>query len=155
MANDFNSFTFIGRLVRDAEMMYTASGAAVSKFSIAVNKKTNNNKDYCNFFEVELWGAYASALEKFLLKGTQVLVSGEVKQDRWQDKGTGSNRSKILFVAKSVQLLGRASQVQNQTQGQPKNNYNNSPSQNSYSQNQQQPNNNNANNPYSDDNIPF
>jgi single-strand DNA-binding protein len=56
---DLNNLNIIGRLTRDAELKYTANGTAVSKFSIAVNRRRKNGdqwEDEANFFDVTLWG---------------------------------------------------------------------------------------------------
>lgn len=106
MANDYNYFGCIGRLTRDAEIKYTTSGTPVVNFSIAVNKKISKEKEYVNFFEFELWGNYGVILEKYLKKGQQIQVSGEIKQQRWEDKNTNTKKSKIIFTVKELQLLG-------------------------------------------------
>jgi len=106
MANDYNHFCFIGRLVRDCELRYTVNGTAVAQFSIAVNKRIDKDREYVNYFEMILWGNFAQTMEKYLTKGILVQVAGEVKQDRWQDKKSGNNRSKIGFTVNKLQLLG-------------------------------------------------
>jgi single-strand DNA-binding protein len=42
-------------------------------------------------------------LSAYLVKGKQVGIDGELKQERWQQDG--QNRSKVLIYANSVQLL--------------------------------------------------
>jgi single-strand DNA-binding protein len=103
MASDFNHFAFIGRIVKDCEIKYTTTGKAVVNFSMAVNEKYND-KEYANFVDIIMWGKFGEALSKYLLKGQQILVSGSIRQDRWQKDG--QNHNKIKFVAKDVQLLG-------------------------------------------------
>jgi len=109
-AADHNHVSIIGRLVRDAELKSTANGFAVCKFSIAVNRKKKEGDtwtDEANFFDITLWGRQAESLSQYLLKGKQIAVAGELRQDRWQQDG--QNRSKIEIVAESVQLLGGGS----------------------------------------------
>jgi single-strand DNA-binding protein len=118
MANDYNHFCFIGHLTRDAELKYTSGGTAVANFSIAVNKRVSKDKDMVSYFDIELWGNYATALEKYLHKGQQIQVAGEVKQQRWQDKASGNARSKIIFTAKDLQLLGGGGKRENKTDNQ-------------------------------------
>jgi single-strand DNA-binding protein len=95
----------IGRLTRDAELKYTANGTAVCKFSVAVNRKKkegDNWVDEASFFDVVLWGRQGEALNQYLVKGKQIGVNGELRQDR--DSGQG--RSKVEIVADNIQLLG-------------------------------------------------
>ena len=105
--NDVNSVTLIGRLTRDCELKYTASGTAVCKFSIAVNRSVKRGEqweDEPSFFDIVLWGKQGEALDRYLIKGKQVGILGELRQDRWQQDG--QNRSKVEVVVVNIQLLG-------------------------------------------------
>jgi len=107
MAADINHVVLVGRLTRDAELKSIASGQAVCKFSIAVNRSRKNGEqweDEPNFFDVVLWGRRGEALHQYLTKGKMIAVDGELRQDRWQQDG--QNRSKVEIVANNIQLLG-------------------------------------------------
>lgn len=107
MAIDLNHVTIIGRLTRDADLKYTSNGFAVSNFSIAVNRRRKNGDqwiDEANFFEITLYGKSAETLKPYLVKGKQVAVDGELRQDRWEQDG--QPRSKVVIAANNVQLLG-------------------------------------------------
>ena len=107
MAEDINRVVLIGRLTRDAELKSIASGQSVCKFSLAVNRRKKSGdqwEDEASFFDVVLWGRQGETLHQYLLKGKQVAVDGELRQDRWQQDG--QNRSKVEIVAATVQLLG-------------------------------------------------
>ena len=110
MAADINHVVLVGRLTKDAELKTIASGQAVCKFSIAVNRSKKNGEqweDEPNFFDVVLWGRRGEALHQYLNKGKLVGVDGELRQDRWQQEG--QNRSKVEIVANNIQLLGGGS----------------------------------------------
>jgi single-strand DNA-binding protein len=105
--SDLNYVFLIGRLTRDAELKYTAGGTAVSKFSLAVNRRVKSGdawKDEANFFDVVVWGRQGETLSPYLVKGKPVGVAGELRQDRWEQDGR--NRSKIEIMAHNIQLLG-------------------------------------------------
>lgn len=107
MATDLNHVTLIGRLTRDAELKYTSAGFAISSFSIAVNRRRKNGEQWieeASFFEVSLYGKSAESLKPYLVKGKQVAVDGELRQDRWEQDG--QPRSKVVIAANNVQLLG-------------------------------------------------
>lgn len=143
MGKDLNSVNLIGRLVRDPEIRYTASGTAVAKISIANNysyMQNNDRKDEVNYFDINVWGNSALNCEKYLKKGNQVAITGELRQNRWTDQASGQTRSKIEITAINVQFIGPANQNNNQNSGQG-NNYNN---QNNYRQQPQQNNYNNG-----------
>ncbi len=87
MAADINHIMIIGRLTRDADLKYTSGGFAISNFSIAVNRRRKNGDQWieeANFFEINLYGKSAESLKPYLVKGKQVAVDGELRQDRWE-----------------------------------------------------------------------
>ncbi|RMA97557.1 single-stranded DNA-binding protein [Hydrogenothermus marinus] len=102
-----NKVFLIGRLTRDPEIRFLPSGSQVTAFSIAVNRnyKVNDQwKEETSFFDIETFGALAERIGKQLSKGTQVLIEGQLKQDRWETSG-GEKRSKIKIVATKINLL--------------------------------------------------
>lgn len=104
---DINHVVLVGRLTRNAELKYTNSGAAVSKFSIAINqrrKKDDQWVDESHFFDIVLWGKSAEAINQYLVKGKQVGVEGQLRQNRWEQEG--QPRSKVEIFATNVMLLG-------------------------------------------------
>jgi len=107
MAADINSVTIVGRLTRDAELKYTNSGSAVTGMSIAVNRTRKDGDQWveeANFFDVSLWGRRGESLNQYLQKGTRIAVTGELRQDRWEQDG--QKRSRVVIHANNIQLLG-------------------------------------------------
>jgi len=97
----------IGRLTRDAELKYTVNGQAVCKFAIAVNRQKKEGDNWvgdANFFDIILWGKSGETINQYLLKGKQIAVSGELRQERWEKDG--QSRSRVEIVANTIQLLG-------------------------------------------------
>jgi single-strand DNA-binding protein len=121
MSQDINMVVLVGRLVRDAELRYTSGGTAVANLSIAVNRRKKEGdswREEASFFDIQLWGKAAESLERYLTKGKQIAVQGELRQSRWQQDG--QSRSKVSIVATNLQLLSsgktegsQASQTQN------------------------------------------
>jgi single-strand DNA-binding protein len=108
---DINRVVLVGRLTRDAELKYTNSGYAICKFSIAINRRRkvdDNWTDEANFFDIDLWGKSAEAIAQYLVRGKQVGIDGELRQDRWEQED-GQKRSKVKITAFNVQLLGSKS----------------------------------------------
>ena len=115
MSNDINNVTVVGRLTRDSELKYTNSGTAVCKFSLAVNRKKKSGDEWVeevSYLDVVLWGRQGEAISQYLLKGKQTAISGELRQNRWEQDG--QNRSKVEIIASDVQLLGGPNQTQQQ-----------------------------------------
>jgi len=106
-SQDMNQVALIGRLTRDGELRYTANGTALCNFSIAVNRRVKKGEqwaDEASFFDITLWNKQAEGLNKYLLKGGQVAISGYLKQERWEKDG--QKHSKISVHVEDIQLLG-------------------------------------------------
>lgn len=104
---DLNTLAIVGRLTRDSELKYTASGQALAQFAIAVNrsvKKGDKWEDVASFFDLTLWGKQAEGLNKYLTKGTQVAVTGSLEQQRWEKDG--QKQSKVAIHVDNIQLIG-------------------------------------------------
>lgn len=112
---DLNSVTLIGRLTRDGELKYTSGGLPVMKLSLAVNrsvKKGDKWEDEASFFDVTLFGKLGESLQRFLVKGKRLGLTGSLKQDRWEKDV--NKQSRIGIIADNIQLLdgGEAKQEQ-------------------------------------------
>lgn len=112
---DINVIVINGRLTKDAEKRVMTSGTAIVNFSIAngYRKKSGEEwKDETNFFEVVYMGKGAEAVFQYLTKGRQVSIDGELRQNRWEQDG--QNKSKVVILARSVQLLAEPKQEASQ-----------------------------------------
>jgi single-strand DNA-binding protein len=115
---DINRVVLVGRLTRDAEVKYTASGKSVAHFSIAVNRRIRSGddwKDVANFFDLLLWGH--EGVCKYLTKGKQIAVDGELNQNRWEQDG--KNRSRVEVIVNNIQLLDGRGQGTGPASGEP------------------------------------
>lgn len=84
-----NLVILCGRLTRDVETRYTqgAEPMAISRFTLAVDRmKRDGQESTADFINVVSFGKKAEFAEKYLSKGTKVLIRG-----RWQ---TGSYTNK-------------------------------------------------------------
>jgi single-strand DNA-binding protein len=108
MAN-FNQFTGIGTLTRDVEIRQ-AGQTSVGNVSLAINEKyttkSGEKREDVLFLECVLWGKTAELAGQYLAKGKQVLFSGRLKQENWEDKATGQKRSKVVLNVDDMQFLG-------------------------------------------------
>lgn len=105
--SDLNKVILIGRLTRDAELKYTNGGLAVSRFSMAVNRRKKSGDSWTeetDFFDCVLFGRTAEALGQYMTKGKQIGIEGELHQNRWEQDG--QKRSKVEIFVQNIQLLG-------------------------------------------------
>ena len=84
-----NKIILLGRIVRDPEVRYTQgqNAMAIGKFSLAVNRKyKRENEPEADFFNCTSFGKQAEFVEKYLKKGSKVLISGRVQNDNYTNK---------------------------------------------------------------------
>jgi single-strand DNA-binding protein len=103
-----NKVILIGHLGRDAETAYTASQVAMTKFSVATNRRwkdqqTGEWKEETDWSRVVLWRGENVA--PYLTKGKQVFVEGRLQTRSYDDKD-GKKVWTTEVVADDVILLG-------------------------------------------------
>ena len=101
-----SNVTIVGNVTRDPELRFTASGAAVTTFGVAVNRRWQNREtssweESTSFFNVTCWRDLAQNVSDSLEKGSRVLVSGRLEQRSWQTE-QGDKRSVVEIVADEV-----------------------------------------------------
>lgn len=94
------STTFIGRMVADPDLKYTNKGTAVCNFSIAVNRK-KGEEETVSFFDCVAWGTLAVGIAENLTKGMRTIVTGNLSQDRYENK-EGKNVSKVFLTCEGA-----------------------------------------------------
>jgi single-strand DNA-binding protein len=102
-----NHFFGIGRLTRDAELKTIASGTPCVNFSICINKvwkKDGERQEKPNFFNCTIWGKYGESMHKYLTKGKQIGIEGELSQNTWTDSN-GGNHSAVIITVNEISLL--------------------------------------------------
>ena len=119
-----NRVNISGNLTRDPELRSLPSGTQVLSFGVAVNDRvrnqtTGNWEDRPNYVDCVVFGNRAEPLNRFLSKGSKVAIEGKLRWSQWQDKQTGSNRSKLEVVVDRVDFLSSRDQDQQQGGYQP------------------------------------
>ena len=104
-----NKVFLMGNLTRDPELRHTTSGSALCVFGLAssrryVTSRGEEREDVC-FVDVEVWGRQAESCQNYLTKGAPALIEGRLQFDQWEDRETGSRRSRLLVRADRVQFL--------------------------------------------------
>ena len=90
-----NSWTGIGRCVRDIELRYLQNGTATSSFTIAIDKGLSKekkqefesqNKPTADFINIVTWAKTAEFAANYLKKGSQVGISGRLQSGKYTNK---------------------------------------------------------------------
>lgn len=83
-----NKVILVGRLVREPEIRYSQSenSMAVSRYSLAVDRKFNKDESSADFITCIAFGKNAEFAEKYLHKGTKILVIGRIQTGSYTNK---------------------------------------------------------------------
>lgn len=103
-----NKVILVGHLGMDPEVKYTASGAAVCRFSLATNETFKNKagevQKRTEWHSIVAWGKLAEICGEYLTKSKQVYVEGSIRTGKWQDRD-GNERKSYDIVARYMQML--------------------------------------------------
>ena len=105
---DTNVVMLVGRLTRDPEGKELAGGNFMMRFSLAFSRSTKKGdrwEDEANFIDCVGFGKMIKGAFRYMEKGKQIAITGELKQDRWETQD-GQKRSKIVVLVNQIQLLG-------------------------------------------------
>lgn len=112
-----NKVFMIGRLTRDPEIRYAQNGNAVAGFSIAVDRRyKRDGEPEADFFNCSAFGKTAEFVEKYLKKGTKVVIDGHLQNDTYTDK----NGNKVTATKIMVESMEFAESKQASAADQPK-----------------------------------
>ncbi|HEX8034006.1 MAG TPA: single-stranded DNA-binding protein [Ktedonobacterales bacterium] len=86
-----NKIMLIGNLGRDPEMSYTQSGKAVTKFSLAVSRRTRDRetgdrREETQWFNIVAWDQLAETCNTYLHKGSKVYIEGRMTSRKYTNK---------------------------------------------------------------------
>jgi len=106
MAGSYNRIILVGNLTRDPEIRYVGSGAAVTKFTLAVNRRSKE-KEETDYIDIVAWDKLAETCNTYLKKGMSCLVEGRLSIRSYEDKD-GNKRKATEVVCNVMQMLDRA-----------------------------------------------
>lgn len=99
-----NSCTFFGRLVRDVEIRYSQSNAAVGRFTLAVNRSYQRGDVKADFLNMVAFGKTAENIEKFFRQGSRIVVHCHVQNDNYTNKD-GNKVYQTNFIVDSFSFV--------------------------------------------------
>jgi single-strand DNA-binding protein len=105
---NYNRIILVGNLVRDPEIRYVQSGSPVTKFTIAVNRRTKQD-DSVDYIDVVAWDNLAETSNTYLRKGVPILVEGRLTIRPYESK-SGEKHKAAEVVMSFMQMLSRNSE---------------------------------------------
>lgn len=102
---DINRVVLIGRLTRDPELRKTQSGTSVCSFTVAVNRRQNQDgTQEADFINCVAWNKLADNIQLYQKKGNQLGIEGRINT-RSYDNRQGQKVYVTEVVAENVQFL--------------------------------------------------
>jgi single-strand DNA-binding protein len=110
MAKSVNKVILIGRLGKDPELKYTASGTPFCRFSMATdnvwNDKTSGERqEKTEWHSIVVWDRLAEICNQYLTKGQLVYIEGSLQTREWDDQ-EGNKRKTTEIRAREMTMLG-------------------------------------------------
>ena len=99
-----NSVTLVGNLTRDPELRFTQGGRPLASFSLAVNRRYQQNGEWqeqTSFFNIVAWGQLGENAAASLTKGARVMVAGRLEQRSYETQD-GEKRSVVEVNADEI-----------------------------------------------------
>lgn len=100
-----NRVILVGRLTKDPELRKTSNDVSVVQFSLAVNRNfSNNGERKTDFINCVAWRGLADNLAKFMRKGSQIGVEGQLQVRQYEDT-TGAKRNATEVICDNIHFL--------------------------------------------------
>lgn len=109
-----NKVILVGNVGVDPEIRTTESRVKMARIRLATteripNRQTNEWRDHTEWHSVIVWRNLADLADKFIRKGSQIYVEGNLRSREWVDKDNVKHNVTEI-VAYDLKLLGRRSE---------------------------------------------
>ena len=111
-----NNIAIMGRLTKDPELKTTQNGNEIARFTVAVDFY-NGKEKVADFFPCVAFGKTAAKVCRYLTKGSDVGVVGEIHSEKYKDRN-GNDRQAWSVTASKV-TFATAKKPQTETTGIP------------------------------------
>ena len=108
----FNRAIIAGNLARDPDVRRTVNKITYARFTVAVNSRyRDSNGEYqetADYISVVAWRNLAEIAEKYLKKGSPVLIEGRIRTGSYDAKdGSGKKYTTEIWVDNMIMLGSR------------------------------------------------
>lgn len=108
-----NKVILMGRLTRDPETRYSNNGMAIARFDIAVDRRfKREGQPDADFFRCTAFNKTGEFVEKYLHKGTKVVLDGEIQNDNYTNKD-GNKVYGTQIICNNIEFAESKSAAQN------------------------------------------
>lgn len=104
----FNKIMLIGRLTKDPDLKFTKNGKAVSRMTLAVDRKykDQDGKKVADFIPIIAWTSLAETVANYLRKGAMIAVDGSLEIRNYEQDGITKYIAEV--IAQDVRFLEKA-----------------------------------------------
>lgn len=114
-----NKVIMLARLCRDPEISSSASGTTFARFSIAVDRKfKREGEPDADFFNCSAFSKTAEFIEKYLKKGTKVVVCGRLENNNYTNKD-GQKVNDVRIMVEEIDFAESKNSGQAKTENKP------------------------------------
>ena len=129
MAGSLNKVLLIGRLGADPEIKQMVNGKSVARLSLATSqswkdKNTGEKKEKTEWHRIVVFNeGLVNVVQKYLKKGSQVYIEGQLSTRKWKDEQSGQDKYSTEIIIQgynsSLTMLGSSSNLQNESLSKP------------------------------------
>ena len=98
-----NKIIISGNLTKDMEVNVTKKDVLVGKFTVA-NQIGYGDNSKTQFYPIVLFGNRVESLQKYLLKGTKVIIDGQIDYNSIQDDD-GNWKNYFQIIVNDLEIL--------------------------------------------------
>jgi len=112
-----NQCTLIGNMVRDAEVRYTKDNKPIANITIETSEKwkdqSGQKQEKSEFHRVVIFGNLSDVVQKYLSKGSKLMVQGKLQTRKWTDQQGVEKYTTEVVVDRSgtMVMLGGVSKL--------------------------------------------
>ena len=109
-----NKVFLIGHVGKDPEIINTAGGNTIAKFSLATSEKYNG-EEKTQWHRIVVFGKLTEIVAQYIKKGSQVYLEGKIDYQQWESEGVTKYATDIVVF--QMQMLGAKGQTDKPAQG--------------------------------------
>lgn len=116
-----NKVLISGRLTADPEVRYSNSGDAIARYTLAVDRRfKKDGEQNADFIRCIVFGKGAEFAEKYLHKGTKMIIEGRIQTGSYKNKDGQTVYTTDVVVESQEFAESKVAQQQSQDQPKPK-----------------------------------
>ena len=107
-----NKVILLGHVGKDPDVRYVAQNQPVASFTLATTERARTTAngvqvpERTEWHNIVMWGRHAEVAEKYIRKGTQLYIEGQLRTRMWEDRNAIKHYVTEVHVD-NFELLGR------------------------------------------------